>query len=74
MSDNEILTDLRLAVARMETRQMHILELLEDHKGKMDRIEQEAGTLKGRIWLVSTIVFGSFAAIWELIKSRLVGA
>ena len=55
----------------METRQAYILELLTDHKAKMDRIEQEAHSVKGRVWLVSTIVFGVLAAAWEIIKNKL---
>lgn len=57
----------------MQTRQAYILELLTDHKTKMDRIEQEAHGLKGRVWLVSTIVFGVLAAAWEIIRAKFVG-
>jgi hypothetical protein len=57
----------------METRQAYILELLTDHKGKMKAIEDEAHSIKGRVWLVSTIVFGVLAAAWEIIKNRLLG-
>jgi len=49
------------------------LELFEDHKGKMKALEDEAGTIKGRVWLISTIVFGVLAAAWEIIKNRLLG-
>jgi hypothetical protein len=73
MSDSDILTELRIAVARIEQRQIHILELFEDHKGKMKALEDEAGTIKGRVWLISTIVFGVLAAAWEIIKNRLLG-
>lgn len=72
--DHSVLIEIRERVARMETRQAYILELLTDHKTKMDRIEQEAGTLKGRIWLVSTVVFGVLAAAWEIIRHRLTGS
>ena len=71
--DHSVLIEIRERVARMETRQAYILELLTDHKGKMDRIEQEAHGLKSRVWLVSTIVFGVLAAAWEIIKNRLLG-
>ena len=71
--DHSVLIDIREKVARMETRQAYILELLTDHKTKMDRIEQEAHGLKGRVWLVSTIVFGVLAAAWEIIRSKFVG-
>ena len=73
MSDSDILTELRIAVARIEQRQIHILELFEDYKGKMKALEDEAGTIKGRVWLISTIVFGVLAAAWEIIKNRLLG-
>jgi hypothetical protein len=71
--DHSVLIEIREKVARMETRQAYILELLTDHKAKMDRIEQESHTVKGRVWLVSTIVFGVLAAAWEIIKTRLLG-
>lgn len=69
--DHSVLIEIREKVARVETRQSYILELLTDHKTKMDRIEKEAATLTGRVWLVSTIVFGVLAAAWEIIKNRL---
>ena len=71
--DHSVLIDIREKVARMETRQAYILELLTDHKTKMDRIEQDAHGLKGRVWLVSTIVFGVLAAAWEIVRNRLLG-
>jgi hypothetical protein len=71
--DHSVLIEIREKVARMETRQAYILELLTDHKAKMDRIEQEAHGIKGRVWLVSTIVFGVLAAAWEIVKNRLLG-
>ena len=71
--DHAMLFDIRERIARIESRQVHILELLTDHKTKMDRIEAEAHGLKGRVWLVSTIVFATLAAAWEIIKNRLLG-
>ena len=71
--DHSVLIEIRERVARMETRQAYILELITDHKSKMDRIEQEAQGIKGRVWLISTIVFGVLAAAWEIIKNRLLG-
>jgi len=73
MSESEILNEVRLSVARIETRQVHILEVLTDHKTKMDRIEADAHGLKGRVWLISTVVFGVLAAAWEIVKARLLG-
>lgn len=71
--DHSVLIEIREKVARVETRQSYILELLTDHKTKMDKIEKEAATLTGRVWLVSTIVFGVLAAAWEIVKNRLLG-
>lgn len=71
--DHSVLIDIREKVARIETRQVHILEVLTEHKTKMDRIEQDAHGLKGRVWLVSTIVFAVLAAAWEIVRNRLLG-
>ena len=71
--DHSVLIDIREKVARIETRQVHILEVLTEHKTKMDRIEQDAHGLKGRVWLVSTIVFAVLAAAWEIVRNRLFG-
>ena len=71
--DHSVLIEIRERVARMETRQAYILELITDHKSKMDRIEQEAHGLKGRVLLVSTIVFAVLAAAWEIVRNRLLG-
>ena len=71
--DHSVLIEIREKIARVETRQSYILELLTDHKTKMDKIEKEAATLTGRVWLVSTIVFGVLAAAWEIVKNRLLG-
>ena len=73
MSESEILNEVRLSVARIETRQVHILEVLTDHKTKMDRIEADAHGLQGRVCLISTVVFGVLAAAWEIVKNRLLG-
>ena len=40
--DHSVLIEIRERVARMETRQAYILELITDHKSKMDKIEQES--------------------------------
>jgi hypothetical protein len=71
--DHAMLFDIRERIARIEARQVHILEVMTDNKAKMDRIEADAHGLKGRVWLVSTIVFATLAAAWEIIKNRLLG-
>ena len=69
MSDQEILTELRIAVGRIETRQLHILEVLTEHKAKVSALERLAHSMQGRVWLVSTVVFATLAAAWEIIKT-----
>jgi hypothetical protein len=71
--DHAMLFDIRERIARIEARQVHILEVMTDNKAKMDRIEADAHGLKGRVWLVSTIVFATLAAAWEIVKNRLLG-
>ena len=71
--DHAMLFDIRERIARIEARQVHILEVMTDNKANMDRIEAEAPGLRGRVWLISTIVFGVLAAAWEIIKNRLLG-
>jgi hypothetical protein len=71
MSDSEILTEVRIAVSRIEQQQVHIVELLQEHKTRLLKIEDEAGSLKGKVWLISTVVFGILASAWEVIKNRL---
>jgi hypothetical protein len=44
---------------------------LQEHKTRLLKIEDEAGSLKGKVWLISTIVFGILASAWEVIKNRL---
>jgi hypothetical protein len=71
--DHSVLIEIREKVAAISVRQQYILELLSDHKTKMDRIEQDAHGLKGRVWLVSTVVFAVLAAAWEIVRNRLLG-
>jgi len=74
VEDHAMLFDIRERIARIESRQVHILELLQDHKQKMNEIESEANTLKGKVWITSTIIFAALAAVWEIIKARLFGS
>ena len=71
--DHAMLFDIRERIARIEARQVHVLEVLTENKAKMDRIEREAHGLRGRVWLVSTSVLGVLAAAWEIIENRLLG-
>ena len=49
MSDQKILTELQIAVGRIETRQLHILEVLTEHKAKVSALEKLAHSMQGRV-------------------------
>ena len=53
--DHSVLIEIRERVARIETRQGYILELLTEHKTKMDRIEQEHQAIAAAVGLDNPI-------------------
>jgi hypothetical protein len=69
--DHAMLFEIRERIARIESRQVHILDVLTENKNKVSKMEEESYALRGKIWLISTIVFAFLAAAWELIKSRI---
>lgn len=69
--DHAMLFEIRERIARIEARQVHILDVLTENKNRVTKMEEEAQTLKGKIWLISTIVFAFLAAMWEVAKSKL---
>ncbi len=75
---SERLSLVRESVARIETRQSVILDLLErsqaslgEYHGRLTNIEREAHTIKTKLWLVALISGAVCSTIWELIKRRL---
>ncbi|NDB81998.1 MAG: hypothetical protein EB127_04550 [Alphaproteobacteria bacterium] len=68
--DHAMLFEIRERIARIEARQVHILDVLTENKNKVMKMEEEAHALKGKIWLISTIVFAFLAAIWEVAKNK----
>ena len=68
----------REAIARIETRQSVILDLLErsqaslgEYHGRLTNMERDAQTIKTKLWLVALVSGAVFSTIWELIKRRL---
>jgi hypothetical protein len=68
----------REAIARIETRQSVILDLLErsqaslgEYHGRLTNMERDAHTIKTKLWLVALVSGAVFSTVWELIKRRL---
>jgi hypothetical protein len=75
---NERLSEVRISVARIETRQTVILDLLErsqaslgEYHGRLTNMERDAHTIKTRLWLVALVSGAVVSTAWELIKRRL---
>jgi hypothetical protein len=75
---SERLSVVREAVARVETRQTVVLDLLErsqaslgEYHGRLTNMEREAHTIKTKLWLVALVSGAVFSTIWELLKRRL---
>ena len=74
---SERLSEVRISVARIETRQSVILDLLErsqaslgEYHGRLTNMEREAHTIKTKLWLVALVSGAVVSTIWELIKRR----
>lgn len=74
---NERLSLVRESVARIETRQSVILDLLErsqgslgEYHGRLTNMERDAHTIKTKLWLVALISGAVVSTAWELIKRR----
>ena len=74
---NERISEVRISIARIETRQSVILDLLErsqaslgEYHGRLTNMERDAHTIKTKLWLVALVSGAVFSTIWELIKVR----
>jgi len=74
---SERLSVVRESVARIETRQSVILDLLErsqaslgEYHGRLTNIEREAHTIKTKLWLVALVSGAVVSTAWELMKRR----
>ena len=73
----ERLSEVRISVARIETRQSVILEVLErsqaslgEYHGRLREMENSAHSLRTKIWLISVCAGAACSMIWELVKRR----
>jgi len=75
---SERLALVRESVARIETRQSVILEVLErsqaslgEYHGRLREMEDAAHSLKTKIWLISVCAGAACSMVWELVKRRI---
>jgi hypothetical protein len=75
---SERLALVRESIARIETRQSVILEVLErsqaslgDYHGRLREMENSAHSLRTKIWLISVCAGAVCSMVWELIKRRI---
>ena len=74
---SERLSIVREAVARVETRQTVILDLIErsqaslgEYHGRLTNMERDAHTIKTKLWLLALVSGAVVSTTWELIKRR----
>ena len=74
---SERLALVRESVARIETRQSVILEVLErsqaslgEYHGRLREMENSAHSLRTKIWLISVCSGAVCSMLWELVKRR----
>ncbi len=77
---SERLALVRESIARIETRQSVILEVLErsqaslgEYHGRLREMEDAAHSLKTKIWLISVCAGAACSMVWELVKRRFSG-
>jgi hypothetical protein len=77
---SERLALVRESVARIETRQSVILEVLErsqaslgEYHGRLREMENSAHSLRTKIWLISVCAGAACSVVWELVKRRFSG-
>jgi len=75
---SERLSIVREAVARVETRQTVILDLIErsqaslgEYHGRLREMENSAHSLRTKIWLISVCAGAACSMAWELVKRRM---
>jgi hypothetical protein len=74
----ERLSLVRESIARIETRQGVIMDMLErsqaslgEYHGRLTQMERDAHTIKTRLWLVALVAGAVCSMAWELIKRRI---
>ena len=74
---SERLALVRESIARIETRQSVILEVLErsqaslgDYHGRLREMENASHSLRTKVWLISVCAGAVCSMVWELVKRR----
>jgi len=74
----ERLSLVRESIARIETRQGVIMDMLErsqaslgEYHGRLTAMERDAHTIKTRLWFVALVAGAVCSMAWELIKRRI---
>ena len=74
---SERLAIVRESIARIETRQSVILEVLErsqaslgEYHGRLREMENASHSLRTKIWLISVCAGAVCSMVWELVKRR----
>ena len=74
---SERLALVRESIARIETRQSVILEVLErsqaslgEYHGRLREMENASHSLRTKIWLISVCAGAVCSMLWELVKRR----
>ena len=74
---SERLALVRESIARIETRQGIIMDMLErsqaslgEYHGRLTNMERDAHTIKTKLWLVALVSGAVVSTAWELIKRR----
>ena len=74
---SERLSLVRESIARIETRQTVILDMIErsqaslgEYHGRLREMENSAHALRTKIWLISVCAGAACSMIWELVKRR----
>jgi hypothetical protein len=73
----ERLSLVRESIARIETRQGVIMDMLErsqaslgEYHGRLTNMERDAHTIKTKLWLLALVSGAVVSTAWELIKRR----
>ena len=74
------IADLRERLARIEERQITVVSILEksqlgivDYHQRLQKLEDDAHTIKTKLWLVALISGAVCSTLWEIIKTRFLG-
>jgi hypothetical protein len=75
---SERLSLVRESIARIETRQTVILDMIErsqaslgEYHGRLREMENSAHALRTKIWLISVCAGAVCSMVWELVKRRM---